>query len=206
VTEFWRGRDQRQFAYWRAQTSQSAAILAGSGELTGAGTRFVGGMRETLADWSDDPVAAADLRVAEVCGRVSEVAWRLAYRGLSQAQLAPMLSAWHRGAPAPPGLEGAERDLGSAAEARIIRAVRQDDPDLPDGDRALLNGDPARAVELYAGRIGAGTATDDDWAGLVVALGGSPRPEVCRETYTALAGGDAAVHPRDVVLWCSRAG
>jgi len=74
VTEFWQVRWRHlpgpqaeaaaaQFALWRAQTSAAADTLAGSGSLTALGTRFVDGIRATLARWLDEPVppAAADV-------------------------------------------------------------------------------------------------------------------------------------------------
>lgn len=203
VTEFWRGRDPRRFAYWRTQTAHSAAILADSAELTDAGARFVGVVRETLAGWAHEPITAADQRIVEVCGLVNEAVWRLAHRTTSATGLARLLAAWRSGLPPPPGIGGDECH-GAPAEARIIRAVRQDRPALPEGDRALLNGDAVQAAEFYARRIASGIAAADDWAGLVVALGGSLRPEVCRDVYAALAAGDAKPDPRDIVRWwCS---
>jgi uncharacterized protein len=75
VTEFWLVRWRRlpsphaqaaaaRFALWRAQTSAAADTLAGSGSLTPLGTRFVDGIRTTLARWLDEPVPPAAARTA----------------------------------------------------------------------------------------------------------------------------------------------
>jgi uncharacterized protein len=67
VTDFWRVRrhqlagDQARaaaarFAMWRAQTSEAAQTLAGSGALTPLGVRFADGMLATLNEWQQEPV------------------------------------------------------------------------------------------------------------------------------------------------------
>jgi uncharacterized protein len=205
VTEFWRGRDARQFAYWRAQTSRAAATLADSGALTAEGTRFVDGMRTTLDAWAREAVPTTDRRVADLCGLVNDAAWRLAHRTAPADALAELLSAWHSGSAPPTGLEGTQH-AGSSAEARILAAIRTARPDLSEGDRALLAGDAPTAAGHYARSILAGASANDDWAGLVVALGGSARPEVSRDVYRALASGGRPPDPRAVVRWCATAG
>jgi HEXXH motif-containing protein len=224
VADFWRRRDPRQFAFWRAQTRRAATTLANSGELTEVGARFVAEMRATLDRWSDEPVPAADLRIADVCGRVNDVRWQLAHRTTPTDLLAELVTAWQNGSARPPldsdspgrGVAGAARE-GAAVEARILAAIRTDRPGLPDGDQALLAGAEHAGAESYARQIAA-RPTDDDWAGLVVALGGLPHPEVARDLHAALTAapdphadrdGHAALvagpDPRDVVRWC-RAG
>jgi uncharacterized protein len=200
VTEFWRGRDGRQFAYWLAQTTQAATTLAGSGELTQAGDRFVAGLRETLDRWAADPVTPADQRVADVCGRVSDLVWRLGHRETPAGTRAALLAAWRSGGPAPSGVEGVLRPGGSAG-ARILTALRGDRPDLPDADRALLAGDDPAAAILYARRIATGLGSDDDWAGLATALGRPARPELPRDLFSELPG--EPVDPRDILGWCT---
>jgi uncharacterized protein len=74
VTDFWRVRRHRldgdqaraaaaRFAMWRAQTTEAAHTLAGSGALTSLGARFVDGLLATLHEWQQEPVphAAAEL-------------------------------------------------------------------------------------------------------------------------------------------------
>jgi len=203
VTEFWRSRRARQFAYWRRQTGRAAATLADSGELTAAGARFVDGIRATLAGWAHDPVGAADLQLAEVCTTVNDLHWRLAHRSTPADVLSRLVTAWLDGS-ARPGGSGVLR-AGSSAEARILAAVRTDRPDLPAGDRLLLAGKPGAAADEYAHRI-AKDATDDDWAGLAAALGGCPQPEVPRDLYRALLPGRPDLDPRDVLRWWAGAG
>jgi len=204
VTEFWRSRRARQFAYWRRQTGRAAATLAGSGELTAAGARFVEGIRATLDGWAHDPVGAADLQVAEVGAVVNDLRWRLAHRSTPPDALSRLVTAWHDGS-ARPGVSGALR-AGSPAEARILAAIRSDRPDLPLGDRLLLAGEPGAAADEYAHRIAKDAATDDDWAGLAAALGGCPQPEVPRDLYRALLPGRPDLDPRDVLRWWAGAG
>ncbi|WP_328838218.1 FxsB family cyclophane-forming radical SAM/SPASM peptide maturase [Streptomyces europaeiscabiei] len=69
VVDFWRARwlsgggreAEVRFSRWRDQTAEAAATLAGSGALTEAGERFVGGLRAALAG---DEVSADALRAA----------------------------------------------------------------------------------------------------------------------------------------------
>jgi uncharacterized protein len=206
VTEFWRRRDGRQFAYWRAQTSRAAATLAGSGELTEAGARFVAGIRDTLDGWAADPVPAADQRIADVCVRVGDLVWRLGHRETAAGARAALLDSWRSGGTPPAGVVGDPR-VRRTAEARILAALRGDHPDLPDADRALLAGDDRTAAAGYARRIVAGLGTDDDWAGLAVTSGAS-RPEPARDLFHDLllddpAGDDPPADPREIVRWCA---
>jgi uncharacterized protein len=194
VTEFWRGRDARQFAYWHRQTARAAATLATSGELTGDGERFVVGMRATLDAWAADPVPAADRRAADVCGRVSELVWRLGHRALAEDARTALVTAWRAGAPAPSGVEGRPR-VGRSGAARVLSVLYGGR--ASDGDRELLAGDDRAAAGHYARRITAGDATDDDWAGLAVATTATARPELARDVYRAVRPAD----PRDVLRW-----
>jgi HEXXH motif-containing protein len=67
VTGFWRRQRAAgqasglpdadvEFARWRQAAADGAATLLSSGQLTAAGTDFVGGIAGTLAAWHDDPV------------------------------------------------------------------------------------------------------------------------------------------------------
>jgi uncharacterized protein len=197
VTEYWRGHDSRQFAYWHEQTARAALTLTASGELTDDGERFVAGMRATLDGWSADPVPAADRRAADMCARVSELVWRLGHRVLAEDARVAVAAAWQVGAPAPAGVEG-ETHAGRSPDARILSGIRGGR--LSSGDRELVAGDDRAAGDHYARRIVAGRATNDDWAGLAVATAATARPEVARDVYRALRPAD----PRAVLRWSGR--
>lgn len=204
VTAFWRVRDARQFAYWRAQTGRAAATLADSGELTAAGADFVRAMRSTLDGWVREPVPAADQRVADVCGRVHEVRWQLARRTTPAEDVARLVAAWQDGSDPP--VAGYVEHADASPDARIIAAVHERRPKLPVGDISLLAGDERAAAAHYARRLSAKLGSDDDWAGLVVALGGSAKPQAPRDVYEALLRSGAAPDPGDIVRWWNRAG
>ena len=67
VTDYWRVRRRRggaagleaaaRFGRLRAWTATAIETLAGSGALTPLGTRFIDGMRATLAPWLEEPLA-----------------------------------------------------------------------------------------------------------------------------------------------------
>ncbi len=66
VARFWRTRARRtptlrahrEFARWRAATLVTARELLASGRLTELGRLFVGGIRQTVEEWCDEPVPA----------------------------------------------------------------------------------------------------------------------------------------------------
>jgi len=75
VTDYWRVRRHRlagdaaldadeRFARWRMLTAEAIDTLAGSGSLTGQGTRFVAGMRATVEPWLAEPVGDGAARAA----------------------------------------------------------------------------------------------------------------------------------------------
>ena len=81
VTRFWRARRlipgtnhnlraQVEFARWRTALPGALTTLIGSGQLTGAGRRFVSTMADELAAWQSDPIppqaqALADEAIAD---------------------------------------------------------------------------------------------------------------------------------------------
>ncbi|WP_430788435.1 aKG-HExxH-type peptide beta-hydroxylase [Actinoplanes sp. G11-F43] len=195
VAEFWRGRDVRQFAYWHGQTARAAATLAGSGELTADGERFVAGMRATLDGWAADPVPAADRHAVQVCTRVSELVWRLGVRALPEEATSALVTAWRAGDPAPSSEGGIRVGRAGGARVRILAAIHGGP--VTDGDRELLAGADRAAAEQFARRIRAGQGTDDDWAGLAVAVDHTTRPEVARDLYPVVRPAD----PRELLRW-----
>ncbi|MET9344403.1 FxsB family cyclophane-forming radical SAM/SPASM peptide maturase [Nonomuraea sp. NPDC003804] len=65
VTDFWRRRDARAFARWRADTAVAVETLLGAGTLTPLGMTFVAGMRRSVMPWLDEPVPEAAERAAQ---------------------------------------------------------------------------------------------------------------------------------------------
>jgi uncharacterized protein len=86
VTDFWRLRRHQltgaeaetaaaRFALWRAQTASAAETLACSGALTPLGSRFVDGMRATLAPWLDEGVTHCAASLARRWAEEHRAAW-----------------------------------------------------------------------------------------------------------------------------------
>lgn len=86
VTDFWRVRRlsasgpavraaEAQFARWREQTAAAVDELAESGVLTPLGERFVAGMGETIAGWSEEKVPQAALADARRAAEIHRAAW-----------------------------------------------------------------------------------------------------------------------------------
>ncbi|MGW8885369.1 FxsB family cyclophane-forming radical SAM/SPASM peptide maturase [Streptomyces sp. NPDC055749] len=89
VTDFWRVRRQSasgpaaraaqaQFARWREQTAAAVDELAGSGALTPLGRRFVEGMGETVAGWTQEKVPQAALAEARRAAEIHRASWNAA--------------------------------------------------------------------------------------------------------------------------------
>jgi uncharacterized protein len=77
VTGFWRAcGDAYRFAYWRAHVAHALQQLAGSGELTPLGERFVAGLRATVRHWLAEPVGGDAARRAARAVATDRAAWR----------------------------------------------------------------------------------------------------------------------------------
>ncbi|HEX4811800.1 MAG TPA: HEXXH motif domain-containing protein [Nonomuraea sp.] len=81
VAGFWRRhledglRGQVEFARWREAAYEVTGTLLDSGALTGAGTRFVATLRETLARWRAEPVPDEAAALARLASDRHRTAW-----------------------------------------------------------------------------------------------------------------------------------
>jgi hypothetical protein len=199
VTGFWRteraagtraGRVAGfEFARWRAAVLGAADGLLGGGELTAAGTRFVGALRDRVLPWQDEDVPADVRRLAEGANTDHHLRWRLRNLRVDPDAVDRLAEAWRHRLPPPRGQVGATVVAAPRrfeAHARLDlahRLLRDGDPpdgrdgdlpgrrdgDLPerrDGDLAYLRGDHRAAAAAY--RIAVVSFPDDDaaWAGL----------------------------------------
>lgn len=216
VTDFWRRQRVRitgtsgreadfEFALRRRQTARAIEELAGSGELTGIGTRFVALLGQTLRVWLAEPVPLDIEAAARDATIVDAVHWRLAYRRPQPADVDRLADAWHRGRPCPdPGVAAVRTPppTGSPRRhpdlARLIRArATGTGPTIAasQGDRAYLAGDYDTARRRYLAAIQR-EGSPDGWAGLAVALTRlgragahalAARPELIRAVLATLA-------------------
>jgi len=90
VTAFWRrqrhllaGEAARhahiQFARWRSAAKGAGSDLLASGQLTGIGAEFVGGVVDTLTAWHRDPVPSEAAAVANRLNADHRAVWRRVY-------------------------------------------------------------------------------------------------------------------------------
>jgi uncharacterized protein len=87
VTDFWRIRRDylsgpqaedaaAKFALWRMQTAEAIETLTASASLTPLGTRFVSGMRATVAPWLDEKIPGRAGDVARQWAEDHQKAWK----------------------------------------------------------------------------------------------------------------------------------
>jgi len=88
VAGFWRASPApiaaAEFAYWCAATRVALVQLAGSGELTDAGQRFVAGMGATLDGWQAAPLPDHIRQAAAERLAANLTAWRTRHCGLDR--------------------------------------------------------------------------------------------------------------------------
>ena len=230
VADFWRVRRTRtagdkvrtadfEFAYWLAQTRLAARALAGSGELTAHGERFVDRLTATLDGWAAAP--AGDALAAGVDDLVTAVAvrWRLDNHRPEPETAAALAAAWLAGQPCPPldpppvapaKLGGPARTDGLADHLRA-RLTGTTAPAPAPGDTAYLEGRWPAALSAY--RRAAIDVPDDPlaWIGLALAVraGGAPdgaralaeRPDLVRATYLRLRAAGRTAAPDELAAW-----
>ncbi|MFC4043349.1 HEXXH motif-containing putative peptide modification protein [Dactylosporangium siamense] len=193
VTEFWRTHRFRcrpaaaalahfEFALWRRQTLRVLRTLAGSGRLTGHGSRFVGDLLQQVEEHEREPVPRVEATLAADLALDHEALWRAHNIVVPDLVVADLVAAWARGASAPIPAEAssavrATPDVGLLdsravlARYRLTRASAfeqfQNDPETVSAsvlgasaaDVALIAGDREAAGRAY--RVRVETASDD---------------------------------------------
>jgi uncharacterized protein len=190
VTDFWRVRRrtcgghqarlaQVEFAYWLAQTRAAADTLAGSGELTAAGVRFVDRLLSTLEGWRSEPVPVGVTDgVADLVGG-STVLWRLRNHTPAAPDAPRLAGAFARGESCPvvapaervaSAYRGPDRPfaLGELIRGTLVTSAPHSAVPGPDGD--YVRGDFRAAMAGYEQRIGADPDEAEAWAGLALTL------------------------------------
>jgi hypothetical protein len=211
VTDFWRvqrtlpraggaGLADFEFARWRDRVSCVLDVLATSGHLTAAGSRFVAGMQSTVDHWYDLPVPSETRVLVRDAADDHRVGWRIRNLRPDRLHVHQLVKAWLAGDPPPVGA-GAPAVLTPSSRA-LMHNVRLDlaglrigepdrfgqivddpaalanaAPDATAGDIAYARGDHAAAIHEYRTLIAARPDHAAHWAGLTVALrrlGSSP--------------------------------
>jgi hypothetical protein len=233
VTRFWRteaglgGRVAAfEFARWRAAVVEAADGLLSGPELTAAGARFTGALRDEVAAWLDEPVDAEVARLAAGANTDHRVRWRLRNLDVDPVAVRAMVTARRAGRPAPPPpaatlRPGSGRALPHSERLTRIHELLRDATVGPvgfgverkaepgpgggvrPGDDAYLGGRHGTAHDAYA-KVLENDAADSEsaWSGLALV---SPhpvmreRPELVRAVHQAL-GGDVG----DLISWLDR--
>jgi hypothetical protein len=198
-----------EYARWRSAVVSSAEELLAGGDLTPAGTRFVGALRDEVLPWLDEPVPPAVARLAASANADHYLRWRLRNLTVDPAAVHRSVAAWHRGDPEPPAAPPArlvpaprralEHSNRLALTHRLLRggevlgAVQPGAPPTA-GDLAYLRGDHGTARDAYVKRVETDPADDAGWAGLALV---SPRralreqPELVAAVFRAVETADA---------------
>jgi uncharacterized protein len=206
VTDFWRqqrhsadadqagaarAQAQAQFDKWRAQNRIAAEALAGSGELTPAGERFVTILRNTLHGWDDEPVPA------EISSRIAlfvlaqTIRWRLSNwcpepteteQLVTSVQSAGPFGAIPDGVLSQVGTRGtvmpgaAAGPVDAPGVLGVLHRWPGAETDAPatsghnpdEAGAMLLAGDTEGAARRYLDRLDRDARDDDAWIGLAV--------------------------------------
>ncbi|MFI1989999.1 aKG-HExxH-type peptide beta-hydroxylase [Actinoplanes sp. NPDC020271] len=218
VTRFWRaelssgtgaGEAEFEFARWRAAVHTAAGDLLYGGQLTAAGIRLTGALRDEAGPWRGEPVGAEVERLADLARADHHARWRLRNLIVAPEDVDALAEAWRAGRAAPPvgsTVTGAERTVEPSPRLRMIRELLRGDLAGPqDGDVACVRGDAGAALTAYRISLGINRDQEPAWSGLALV---SPhpalrrRPELVRAAALALPEADIA----DVATWLSRAG
>ncbi|WP_433473985.1 HEXXH motif domain-containing protein [Spirillospora sp. CA-142024] len=222
------------FALSRDQTSYAIRRLEASGRLTGAGERFVEGMRTALDRWTDVPLAPEARRQARSSAADHALVWRLRNLRPDPEEVRPVAGRWRSEPP------------GALHKAPVLRPadVRPGVPDTRADLRCLSLRDPAAFARLceregagasaeltaglaqvrerhdaalasYRALIAAEPARPEHWAGLVLSLRGSGGhaaqplsefPEIVAAVYRHIVQDQAdAPDPVELAEWLAPA-
>lgn len=237
VTDFWcrrldsAGADERpvaeyEFALHRRQTRYAVRALDADPGLTDLGRRFLRGMAARLPSWWAGRRVAPDLAaLAELSALDHRTGWRVRHLAPAPDDVQALARAFAAGAPAPADHCLAEPalvpDLGAPWSLARTGLVRQrlaaatgrvpagSWPEPSDADRALVRGEPARALDAYAALLAADPEDPDAWTGLLLALTATTpgarrllrRPELPRAVHRELRASGAESAPERVSGW-----
>ncbi|GAB2566427.1 HEXXH motif domain-containing protein [Paractinoplanes abujensis] len=203
VTDFWRvyrsssAKAEVEFARWRTQVRQALLVAGASPLLTEAGTAFVEEMSASVARWSGETVPARLESMAREASAGHLVAWRV--RNMT-VDVTDLVERWRAGV-APGELPVSSVVAAPAVPARSRRPVGLvkmgiSTGDVPESDRAYVEGDYERALALYTAEIG----SPESWAGIALSLRHLTeeasvsalfrRPEVVVAVFTACPASD----------------
>lgn len=187
---------QVEFARWLPTVRRVLHTLAGSGQLTGAGIRFVAGMRGRLGELAGHRTPPEYEALGQDARLDHWTCWRLYNLRPDADHAADHAAAWLAGRPCPRAwgrtvvLAGRRWSGQPERQGIMYRLVRDPDAGPGDGaDAAYALGDYPTAARLYGARL----AVDADaWAGLALsyrklrAPGAGPllaRPEFARAVH-----------------------
>ncbi|MFD5566966.1 aKG-HExxH-type peptide beta-hydroxylase [Streptomyces cadmiisoli] len=238
VARFWRAHGPEglagfEFALWRGAVRTALETLRGHPALTPPGHALIGSLEEQTEGWSREPVGERERRLAHLATVHHRATWRAHHLRVPAAYAGELADAWRAGRPADTASEpeptlradpSARRldTLALLARLRIVAPGEFDAlhaaadpgrriPGVVPADLALVDGDAATALKLYADELAGPGARPAAWAGLGLALAecGEPgaaaalteRPEVA----LAVAGSSPA-RPDPVALarWLAR--
>ena len=179
---------EMEYARWLDRTSCVVDILLSSGSLTAAGERFVHGMRERLASWTEG-VTDESAQLALTASVDHRVRWRLRNARPDAAAIGRLTDAWQAGESVPStGAVAVELIAGGSALGSTPRLdlihLRLREPGLfarpvelasygiavTPPDWHFASGDFAVAAAGYRARIASEPECRDAWAGLALAL------------------------------------
>jgi hypothetical protein len=214
VTRFWRAEARRapanavaafEFARWREAVVTAADALLRGDELTPAGRRFAGALRDEVAPWRAEPLPAGPARLAAGANADHYARWRLRHLANPPGAVDALVAAWRAGAAAPAiGAPAVRPAVGRALERShrldlvhaVLRGAGRPGAASPvpgggvrPGDAAWLGGDAGASSDAYLSEITNGRDDLALWSGLAVV---SPsralreRPELVRAAHQAL--------------------
>ncbi|GIE88074.1 aKG-HExxH-type peptide beta-hydroxylase [Actinoplanes regularis] len=197
-----RGAAEFEFARWRTAVHETAGRLLAGGELTAAGVRLVGALRDEVEPWLAEPVDPEVERLADLARADHHARWRLRNLTPSPGDLTALAGAWRAGRPAMPvesTVADGVRTIESSPRLRLIRAVLRGDTagaeEGDPGDVACVRGSRRDALTSYQASLSKDRAHDAAWGGLALV---SPhpalrrRPELVRAAALALPEADLA--------------